>query len=619
MKENEREPNIKKFFKEENLCVQYAYKAKEKYNVIYINSKLYEELFDEKYEWETAKEKISDMFSITLNEEKSNKQIAGKAYSDKQLDPTNLALSGNLGSGRAYFFDKYFNIKGDKTKLATSQKSIYSNGKLALSPAIKETIFANILSEDFVISTFETLAILETKERFDFQDEFLDENDNIRTVTYNLPCAIEIRVNKDKELYRISNRLINKQNFTIEELETLYENFAKIEANKFCDRFIHGSWSVGNVSTDGNLIDFDTASFVKGRFPQYSNTNKYKSNYFGYELLGQKMICKAIIESQNIENSEEIQIKLEKLMDEKYIENIKIRFCDIIGLDYNIYYERYNIYIDDLCKKFTELSRKFLPNYNETSIYTENGDITYLFDFSKFFQKYLICNFENKKSILFNLKLLLNEAEYIEYDKVGFIKEKINQYFENDLVNEQNMDNYIEQAISFIEEYDELFDKINKETELSEIMFKQYVINANRNGLYGYENTYGKLSNLYDAKKLDDKSLNRIITALIKTNKRNNYTNNEEVALGLHVEQDLLTYFVLSKKYYYFVIEPYTKTEIEFAKAIINGEEVMMKHSSDQNGEILISEKIEFSQMPDILDFNIKIKINGEYYKNNIL
>ena len=619
MKENEREPNIKKFFKEENLCVQYAYKAKEKYNVIYINSKLYEELFDEKYEWETAKEKISDMFSITLNEEKSNKQIAGKAYSDKQLDPTNLALSGNLGSGRAYFFDKYFNIKGDKTKLATSPKSIYSNGKLALSPAIKETIFANILSEDFVIPTFETLAILETKERFDFQDEFLDENDNIRTVTYNLPCAIEIRVNKDKELYRISNRLINKQNFTIEELETLYENFAKIEANKFCDRFIHGSWSVGNVSTDGNLIDFDTASFVKGRFPQYSNTNKYKSNYFGYELLGQKMMCKAIIESQNIENSEEVQAKLEKLMDQKYIENIKIRFCDLIGLDYKTYYERYNKYIDDLCKKFTELSRKFLPNYNETSIYTENGDITYLFDFSKFFQKYLICNFENKKSILFNLKLLLNEAEYIEYDKVGFIKEKINQYFENDLVNEQNMDNYIEQAISFIKEYDELFDKISKETELSEIMFKQYVINANRNSLYGYENIYGKLSDLYDTKKLDDKSLNRIITALIKTNKRNNYTNNEEVALGLHVEQDFLTYFVLSKKYYYFIIEPYTKTEIEFAKAIINGEEVMMKHSSDQNGEMLISEKIEFSQMLDILDFSIKIKINGEYYKNNIL
>ena len=146
-------------------------------------------------------------------------------------------------------------------------------------------------------------------------------------------------------------------------------------------------------------------------------------------------------------------------------------------------------------------------------------------------------------------------------------------------------------------------------------MFKQYVINANRNSLYGYENIYGKLSDLYDTKKLDDKSLNRIITALIKTNKRNNYTNNEEVALGLHVEQDFLTYFVLSKKYYYFIIEPYTKTEIEFAKAIINGEEVMMKHSSDQNGEMLISEKIEFSQMLDILDFSIKIKINGEYYE----
>ena len=101
-------PNIKELFNEDNLCMQDVYKAKENYNVVYINSKLYEEIFNEKYEWKTAKEKMSTMFSITLDKEKSNKEVIGKAYSDKQLDPTGMALSGNLGSGRAYFYDRNF-------------------------------------------------------------------------------------------------------------------------------------------------------------------------------------------------------------------------------------------------------------------------------------------------------------------------------------------------------------------------------------------------------------------------------------------------------------------------------------------------------------------------------
>lgn len=220
-------PHIKELFKDDNLCIQDVYKAKENYNVVYINSKLYEEIFNEKYEWEKAKQKITEKFSITLDEEKSNKQVIGKAYSDKQLDPTGMALSGNLGSGRAYFYDYNFNIKGDKTKLATSPKSIYSNGKYALSAAIKETVIANILAKDFTIPTFETLAILDKQERFDFEDEYMDADDIIRKEIYNLSCSIEIRVNKERELYRVSNSLINKDKYTTEELEKFCKKLAK--------------------------------------------------------------------------------------------------------------------------------------------------------------------------------------------------------------------------------------------------------------------------------------------------------------------------------------------------------------------------------------------------------
>ncbi len=612
-------PNIKENFKIENLCVQYVYQAKEKYNVIYINSKLYEEIFKEKYEWQTAKQRISDMFSITLDEEKSNKQIAGKAYSDKQLDPTGIALSGNLGSGRAFFYKNCFNIKGDKTKLATAPKNIYSNGKYALSAAIKETVIANILADDFIIPTFETLAILDKKERFDFEDEYMDADDVIRKEVYNLPCSIEIRVNKEKELYRISNSLINKDKYTINELEDFCEKLAKIEANKFCDRFLHGSWSVGNISIDGNLIDFDTTTFVKGRYPQYSNTNKYKSNYFGYELLGQKLMIKSILDYENIENANKIETNLDDLMNEKYKENMKIRFCDLIGLNYNLHYKKYNKYIDSLYEKFNVLSRKFLPNYYETNVAENSGDITYLFDFSKFFQKYLITKKDNKNNILLGMKLLLNDTEYIEYEKIGMIKEKIQEFFYENIVDEENMDYSINNAMDFIEEYDELFNLISKETELSSIKFKQYIINANRNYLYGNENIYGEISYLYDTKKIDEKATNRIINALINTNKRNNYNKKDENKLGLQIYEDLLTYLVLSENYYYLVIEPYSNTEIEFAKAIINGQEVMMRHFSDENGNIMVSEKTEFDNLPDILNFDIKLKINGKEYKDKLI
>ena len=42
MEEEIREPQIKRFFKEENLCMQNVYKSKEEYKVVYINQELYE-------------------------------------------------------------------------------------------------------------------------------------------------------------------------------------------------------------------------------------------------------------------------------------------------------------------------------------------------------------------------------------------------------------------------------------------------------------------------------------------------------------------------------------------------------------------------------------------------
>ena len=38
------------------------------------------------------------------------------------------------------------------------------------------------------------------------------------------------------------------------------------------------------------------------------------------------------------------------------------------------------------------------------------------------------------------MKLLLNDTEYIEYEKIGMIKEKIQEFFYENIVDEKNID-----------------------------------------------------------------------------------------------------------------------------------------------------------------------------------
>lgn len=603
---------IKEFLNEKYLSIEEVYEAKEKYNVVYINENLYEEIFNEKYDWEIASAKIADMFSITLDKEKSNGNRIGEVFADMQKDPFGIALSNNLGSGRAFFYGSNFNIKGEKTKLATSPKSIYSNGKYALSASLKETVISNILAKDFIVSPFESLAILDKKEKYNFEEEYLDENDEIKVREFYLPCAIEIRYYKEKELYRISNSIINGDKISEKYIKILAENIAKIEANKFSDRFLHGSWSSGNISTNCNLIDFDTSAFVKSRFPQYSNTFKYKSNFFGYEIDGQKLMLNSIIDNEDLENREKLKKEISIIMDNTYNENLKIRFCDLIGLNYNIHYKIYSEEIDYLYEKFNELSRKFVPNYYATNIAEKSEDITFLFDFSNFFQKYLIKKDTENYNIFSGMQLLINNTEELVYDKVGFIKEKIEELFKEDLVQAENKDIYLIEAMKFIEKYDELFYKVKKEFDLEEIKLKQYIINSERNYITGNSYVYGDLSYEYDNQKKDSKTLNKIITSLIKTNLKNNYEKKEEISFGLKLHDNYLTYWNISKKYYYIVLEPFSNLQIDFAKLIFNGEELMLSHSKNGNGKILISEKIYFENLDDILNSDVQVKINGK-------
>ena len=88
------------------------YKRDRQYNVIYINPVIYSKIFNKKYNYEEAVKDINEKFCVTLvsNDDKSE---LGQAYIDKQGDPTDIALNGNKGSGRAFYLYENCNIKGE--------------------------------------------------------------------------------------------------------------------------------------------------------------------------------------------------------------------------------------------------------------------------------------------------------------------------------------------------------------------------------------------------------------------------------------------------------------------------------------------------------------------------
>lgn len=611
MKKFGEKTNLSGYFVNDNLAPHQVYKSKEKYIPLYINADLYEQLFNEKYDEKSAFNKISEMFSITLDYQKSNNELVGIGYADKQEDPMGISLSGNEGSGRAYFYEECFNIKGDKTSLATSPKEVYSNGKFSLAASIKETIISNILSKELSIPTFETLAILDTTDNFEFISEYLATDDSVKEERYTLPSVIEIRVNKDKRLYRISNAFKNKEKISFEQLKELSDKLAQLEAEKFIKRFLHGSWSVGNISVNANLIDFDTSSFVKGRNPQFSNTNKYKSNYFGFEILGSKMILKLLFEN-SLSNNQNYQFEeVEKEIDCKYTEYLKIEFCKIIGLKYDTDYIQHKSIIDDLFNKFIYLSKQFLPNYYDLNVLEKNSNNTFVYDFSNFFQHYLIGRNKNTNDLLYGVNLLLNETTTVNYRKVGFIKDKVEDFFREYIVEDSNDSKILSEAINFVKLYTKLFEDIEKDSDINDIKYKQYILNMNRNYLYSCEDIYSVLSYLYSEKKLDNFTLNIIINSLVSTNLRNYSSETKEYYCNLNLCDNYLSYMVLSKEYYYFVLVPYRNYEVRFAKLCFNDEEYMFHHSMGESN-ILTSEKIPYHNINDISMVTPKIYISGK-------
>ncbi len=585
-------PQILKYFPDDMFIKQPIYKSKNKYDVIFINEELYQELFNEKFDWDSACQNILNTFSVTTNKDNGQEQL-GEVYVDKQYDPLNIALNGNQGSGRSFYFSSNFNIKGDKTLLATSKKPSYNNGKYPVEMSIKESILSNILAKDCPIKTFQTLALISTNEYYDIDECYIDENDIVQhTITKRL-CTLEVRYYQDTEFCRLSNYLYCKS-IQPQEIEQIVDKICQVEAYKFNSRFLHGSWSSGNITKFGNMIDLDSGNFVKGRFPQYSNTDNHKECYFGYEILGQQLMINSLCEP-----SPKIDLA------EKYNKYLLEGFCKLIGLDYNKDYEKYNNEITSLFKKYVSLSQKFFPNYYETFFQSPDSNITFLFDFSRFFAEYLTQKLTNNANIFVGLSLLDNNAKMFEYTKNGLKKDKITRFFSENLVFPDNYTKIKAEAINFVFEYDSFFEKLkNDNYNLREIAAKQYFINQNRDYLYNDVYIYDLLDK-FQNKEISSKNFSTICNALIKTNIRNNSN-----ICNLKIYNNFLTYCVVSKNSYHIELVKFDDS-IEFAKLVVNDVDYMMHHKDNT----MLSNEIPITRI-DFLSDNTHLLVNGIECKN---
>ena len=496
------------------------YQSKIKYEAKYINTELFKKYFnDSNVNFEHMSKVISNEFSTTIDKKKSNGKIIGYAYIDKQYDPLKISMSGNLGSGRAYYQGDVFNIKGEKTPLAISEREEYSNGVLEFEKSIFETVASNSLYNDTSIKLSPILAILDIKE----------------------PCKVSwkkktckrakiIRINIDGSLNRITHIFQGKKQLSANEIKNTAKAFGEQEGEKFLQRIEHGAWSAGNISSKAHMIDFDTVCAVKYRAPQFSFCIWFFENYFGYEHYGQAKILKSLANSKEI-NIENVSYKeLSKIMfkaRENYILN---NFSKLMGFNYID--KKHLKSIKKLYKLFDELSRKCYPNPEFLSCKQVECYENSPFNFSRFFRLFPILKHRNNFEIFEAYNILTEQlCQFNDFDIKNFdITNKNNKFYYNHVLQKINknfihsFDEYLKlskKCILFIELYNKFYEKLlnDKTINKNEIELNAYKYNEDRKYLF-MPNTIGgfldKKANEYTSYQM-----HRAISLGIFSNKRN--------------------------------------------------------------------------------------------------
>lgn len=495
------------------------YESRVKYLPLYIHEGLFQWYFqDSNTDFEHMASVIQAHFSTTINPDKSNGKRVGSAYVDLQADPLKISLNDNLGSGRAFYQDDIFNIKGEKTPLAKSEREQYSNGILELEKAISETISSNSLYLDVDIQLAPILAVLDIQEI-------------CRVPWKDMVCkrAKVIRMDLDGSLDRITHIFQARRQMPRKALLSTARKMGVQEGEKFLQRIQHGAWSAGNISEHAHMIDFDTVCATRYRAPQYSFTKWFIDNYFGLEYRGQLKILKSLVADREINTDRVSYPVLKRELMQARMRHIEQNFSGLMG--FGKVHAKYQPAIRRLVKKFIRLSMRCYPDPLHLSLKYLPSQYCSPFNFSKFFRYYPILRRSGaweaylgleylvdcvKKVRPFDLKAVVSQNEDERFFNTTVLK-RLDAYF---LHSEEELLALTAACLAFIQEYDKLYSRILADTPKAQgrVERRAYVMNQDRLHLFKPHSMAGPIDD--EKYHLSSERIHRVIQATIQSNQR---------------------------------------------------------------------------------------------------
>ncbi|MBF0546551.1 MAG: hypothetical protein HQM08_19045 [Candidatus Riflebacteria bacterium] len=423
---------------------------------------------------EEARVFIEQNLLLTLDPQKA---IPGSkavmVYVDRQADPMNMSLNGNLGSGRAAYLGERFNLKGlGKTVLATSVDPNHSNGNLDLVSALWEMICSNVLQTNLRTGTAPILAVVDLQTMI-----------HVPWREPEVPSGLIVRLDLNGELDRPTHLFQRGKPVRAEQLHTIASRLGLQDAEKFIERILHGCWSVGNTSLAGHLIDYDTVFAVRGRPPQWSYRPNWLSNFFGIEGLGQKKMLKAMVNDPI--NVDRVSFrKLFQIFDQARQQQLELRFLDLIGLDS----ERTVIVppetVRSLVAKFQYLSMKMFPNFRATAPWELDNSSLSIYDLSRFFRFFQILRKSGDIGDKSALGLIRNPIGRFEPSEDREIPESIRKTLLRDYVvtSVEQLQELDKEALAFVRDYERLLTEIERKCPDARdaMMQRAYVVNEER-------------------------------------------------------------------------------------------------------------------------------------------
>lgn len=498
------------------------YKSKRTCRPVYINRNAYQAIFAPAHTptWDEMAQTLSTLFSTTIEAEHGTGDIVATAYVDRQSDPLDMSLSGNLGSGRAYYAGEMFNIKGERTPLATASKKQFSDGFLEMERAMWETLVAAGLQGAISTGLNDVLAIID-----------MDDTCTVGWRDQPVKRAKVIRIDNGC-LDRVTHLFHAPRALTAQALHDTAACYGKLEADKFCQRIVHGTWSPGNISLNGHLIDFDTVCATKGHGPVYSSTRWYHQNRFGFEHGGQATILSALADHAVINAAQVPAAALHDTMMQALQKKTALNFIALMGFDDAAsIYARHRNDIDALCTLWQELSRKVYACGEAFLLKDTRANHVHVFDTALFMAAYPLARRDGSFNAADMLTLMMDDSladellhaspakpmSEIEQQHQDAVDAVIGEHLVSD---SEQRDMLALAALGFIKKYDRVFDAIAADTgaDILRVEAQALARNDDRRALFPALTATFRLAENTAARS--DQHIDNIVGALIESCRR---------------------------------------------------------------------------------------------------